>query len=281
MTLVMGLGCGDDAMPMGDAAPDSTTDATLPDSSADSDVPDADTPDGDTPDGAVGDAMLSDAATPDAATIDADLPDATPGGPCTEVGAACEGGFCRETMAGGLECHPWRTDGESCGGFTAPWSIERCDPSLTCIGYRPRLPDATGVCGVVATAGEVIRSPSTYSSGTVGILSAYLGGGTPGCTRRGCTRDMPCCNRCNSTMVISTGASMVGPGSALPARKMGAELTCMGTAGSAVGAMCDPYSRCTDGLEAERTYVVVGRAVDGGREGWYFDIQYGPNPTFP
>jgi len=252
-------GCGDD-------------DPSTPDGSAgDSSLPDA-TPDADPGDADPGDADPEDAGRPDAVI------DGAPLGPCTEAGAPCEGGFCRPTEAGGLECHPWRMEGDRCGGFTAAWDQERCDPSLICINFSPRLPDASGVCGIVATAAEVIAAPGDYEGRTTGILSAYLYGGTPICTEIGCPPRDPCCNGCNSTMTIHESAPRAGE-AGIPAYKADGPLTCMGVSGRS-DAMCNPYEMCTDMIEPNRTHVMVGSVVRAA-EGERFVIEYGPNPTFP
>jgi hypothetical protein len=52
-----------------------------------------------------------------------------------------------------FECVPFAGLGESCEGFTLPWSFEQCDPSLVC-DNRQFIADAPGICHGVTRGNE-------------------------------------------------------------------------------------------------------------------------------
>ncbi len=136
------------------------------------------------------------------------------GDPCGECGelvcdgtectddSDCFGGFCRATMDPEVRaCHPWAGEGESCGGFTAPWAVERCNPDVhTCMGRSPLIADAPGTCLLEVTVAELAANPGLYTDRVVGVRTSYVTNGLSACTRRACPLEMPCCNDCNSGM---------------------------------------------------------------------------------
>jgi hypothetical protein len=54
--------------------------------------------------------------------------------------------WCRATSSGGAECVPFVGVGESCGGFTPEWALQRCEPDLTCEYDSDGPTDAPGRC---------------------------------------------------------------------------------------------------------------------------------------
>ena len=76
-------------------------------------------------------------------------------GVCQPAGAnACEedtdcdaGQWCRVgENHGPSSCVPYQPEGESCGGFVVPWTLQRCDPSLRCANVNPQIADLPGIC---------------------------------------------------------------------------------------------------------------------------------------
>ena len=66
---------------------------------------------------------------------------------CTVDTDCPSGQWCRtlENMTD-LVCVPFASEGDSCGGFTLPWTFERCGSGLQCASVDPLLVDAPGIC---------------------------------------------------------------------------------------------------------------------------------------
>lgn len=147
---------------------------------------------------------------------------------CTDD-SECPGGFCRATMMDDVrECHPWAGEGESCGGFTAPWHVERCDPEAhTCMAASPLIADAPGTCLLEVTVAELAANPDAYRDRVVGVRSSFVTNGPSACTRLGCPEEMPCCNTCNAAMFAYD--VMDGPSSVQLFDDAGVAYECTGT----------------------------------------------------
>jgi hypothetical protein len=90
--------------------------------------------------------------------------------------------WCRQTEAGGRKCVPFAQQGESCNGFTLPWSYEQCAPDLVC-DVPEYVADAPGVCrvpckdNVGCSAGEYCASGACRSDGTCENATQCLAAG--------------------------------------------------------------------------------------------------------
>jgi len=97
---------------------------------------------------------------------------ATGGSGGTDAGAACyrdadcpTGMWCRPTQTASTACVPFATEGETCGGFTAPWDQRRCAPDLLCTDTPPFIADAPGRCRVPCSSEAQCPSDRYCASG--------------------------------------------------------------------------------------------------------------------
>ena len=206
----------------------------------------------------------------DAATDDACVPPPCPAPPegCDYVGSDpcvcgelvcdgtecttdddCPGGFCRATMVDDVRaCHPWAGEGESCGGFLVPWTLERCDPDVhTCMEASPFIADAPGTCLLEVTVAELADNPDSYRDRVVGVRTSYVTNGVSACTRLGCPEEMPCCNTCNAAMYAYD--VMDGPSSVQLFDDAGVAYECTGTE-------CVMTETCT--VMPDQSYRIIG-----------------------
>jgi hypothetical protein len=119
---------------------------------------------------------------------------------CRDDGDCLPGGWCRETMEGGRVCVPWVTDGETCAGFVAPWSRERCDPAELACFVTNQIPDAPGNCAIPTNAQRLGSDPGRYDGRAISMERFEVIIGTVGCTARPCPSDDPCCNTCDASL---------------------------------------------------------------------------------
>ncbi len=211
------------------------------------------------------DAGAPDAGGPDAGDVDAGgLVDA--GGSdagtasCMVDGDCPSGAFCRATMAGGRECHPYSREGERCGGFVPPWAETRCVPGTSCVAGNPLIADAPGTCALPVTVADLLASPSRFDGHVVAVLTGWIVGGPAACTRRACPMTMPCCNTCNSGELLADAMGAT----------MGVSLRDMASVPYACsGDECMPYTTCTQPVD--RRYRVIGRFV--AAMGGYLEVQ--------
>ncbi|MED5465824.1 MAG: EGF domain-containing protein [Myxococcota bacterium] len=90
--------------------------------------------------------------------------------------------WCRPTSEGGRECTPYQQEGESCGGYTPEWARRRCDPSLSCGGMNPQIPDLPGTCMREDTPITCRQDGRNYQPGDV-----FAGAGDNWCNCCSCT----------------------------------------------------------------------------------------------
>ncbi|MEM9067878.1 MAG: hypothetical protein AAGE52_05205 [Myxococcota bacterium] len=175
------------------------------------------------------------------------------GTPCTDD-SECVGGFCRDTMTPDMRaCHPYAEEGESCGGFTLPWAVERCNPEVhTCLGSSPLIADAPGVCLLPVTVADLRSMPARYEGRVVGIRTSFVTNGLTFCTEIACPPEMPCCNGCGSGMIAKDNA----------ADESGVDLADMaGTDYMCSGNECMPTETCT--VDANAEYRIIGTFTGG------------------
>jgi len=252
ISFVLLAACGDDGSPPSDASADSSVDSAADaasdgstDSGADTSVDAA----GDAaPDASDAASDASDAAS-DASDAASDASDASV--VCT-MDSECPGGFCRPVMGGGMACHPYAAEGDSCGGFTPAWAQERCDPATnSCLPTSVLIADAPGRCIVPATIAELQASPESYRGRIVGVSTSWVTTGPVACTEIACSPSMPCCNSCSGGMIAKdsdTATESVGL-----ATDVGVDYSCTGD---------ECTLSCT--VMQDRTYRIIGE-FDGTR----------------
>lgn len=196
------------------------------------------------------DAGSTDAGATDAGPADAGSADAGPPASCMVDTDCPMGSFCRDAMGGGRECHPFSKEGESCGGFVAPWSVTRCEPGLSCVAGNPLIADAPGTCAMDVTVADLVATPATYDGRVVAVREGWLLAGPAGCTELACPMSMPCCNSCFSDEYLADTMSASGG--------VGLRDT-SGTVFSCTGDECMPYRTCTQ--PPDQRYRVIGTFV--------------------
>ena len=75
-------------------------------------------------------------------------PQDEPNGACIADRDCREGEWCREIRGGTAVCVPYSSQGDSCGGSSGPWNLERCNPATHHCAFAEERPPlgATGIC---------------------------------------------------------------------------------------------------------------------------------------
>ncbi len=115
----------------------------------------------------------------------------------TECGA---NGFCRAGL-----CHARQLEGQRCGGHTPIEYQELCSGNLSCVEANPGIADAPGLCAIEVSAADLARNAGRL----VSVVNTVTDVAGAGCTRNLCGPTNPCCNRCNASIVLTSGASQI------------------------------------------------------------------------
>ena len=135
---------------------------------------------------------------------------------CTDDSQCAAGSFCRYGVQNDaqwtlnrmppMECHPYSTVGEMCGGYYAVGHESRCSPELECVNTMgPMIADAPGTCSAACPAtpaSYAIGSPATGMRPSGGAVTSISTSGVAqrdawgNCIDPGCQHWFDGCNTC-------------------------------------------------------------------------------------
>jgi len=182
----------------------------------------------------------------------------------------CKMGWCGRTKAGGTECKRYQAQGGSCGGYTLPYLLKKCDPSLTCFQTRYNIADAPGTCAVSAKIEDLVKSPTKFVNKYVALYPAYFMAGPPTCSKKKCTGLNICCNSCSSTeYLVGSPRATSSSAKVIAADTKGGYHNCIGNS-------CIKLQKCDYPLGKE--YKILGfwrerQAMSLARKYYYFEIR--------
>ena len=123
---------------------------------------------------------------------------------CTDDSQCAAGSFCRYGVQNDaqwtlnrmppMECHPYSTVGEMCGGYYAVGHESRCSPELECVNTMgPMIADAPGTCSAACPATPASYAIGSPATGTSGVAQRDAWGN---CIDPGCQHWFDGCNTC-------------------------------------------------------------------------------------